>query len=150
MASGYRPITRMKYGYKYGYLFQATQPSTGKTFEMFLPNMNGLCFKIFMRDFDKIHPNQTMIMDNAGCHHVGWSEEEEKPSTEIIYLPPYSPDFNPQERMFQEIRKPMKGEVFDDLPPIELLIVDKVKFFEHNPQVVKNITAWDWIVNGKN
>lgn len=146
MSRGYRPITPMKYGYKYGYLFQATQPSTGHTFEMFLPNMSGLCFKIFMSDFDKMHPNQTMIMDNAGCHHVGWDETEEKPGTKIIFLPPYSPDFNPQERMFQEIKKPLKGKVFHELKPIEDIIIEKVKSFENNSQAVKSLTAWEWIV----
>ncbi len=150
MSKGNRPTTPMKYGYKYSYLFQATQPSTGRTFEMFLPNMSGLCFKIFMRDFDKMHPNQMMIMDNAGSHHVGWDEEEEKPNTKIVYLPPYSPDFNPQERMFQEIKKPLKGEFFNDLPPIEKLIIHRVKDFENNPQAVKKLTAWDWIVNINN
>ena len=147
MLPGHRPVTPMKYGYKYGYLFQAIQPSSGKTFEMFLPNMSGLCFKIFMRDFDKMYPNQTMIMDNAGCHHVGWAEEEDKPNTNIFYLPPYSPDFNPQERMFQEFKKPLKGIVFDELIDIENIIIEKVQFFEQNPQAVKKLTAWRWIVN---
>ena len=146
MTKGCRPITPMKYGYKYSYLFQATPPFTGNTFEMLLPNMDGLCFKIFMKGFDKMYPNQTMIMDNAGCHQVGWDETEEKPSTKIVFLPPYSPDFNPQERMFQEIKKPLKGKVFHDLKPIEDIIVEKVKDFENNPQAVKDLTAWKWIV----
>lgn len=123
MTKGYRPITPMKYAYNYSYLFQATQPVTGKTFEMFLLNMSGLCLKIFMDAFDKMHPSQTMIMDKAGSYHVGWTEEEQKLATNIIYLPPYSPDFNPQERMFQEIKQPLKGKFFEDLPPIEDLIV---------------------------
>ena len=52
--------------------------------------------------------------------------------------------------MFQEIKKPLKGKVFHDLPPIEDLIVQEVHFFEQNPQKVKNLTAWHWIINGKN
>jgi transposase len=147
MSKGHRPTSPMKYGYKYNYLFQATQPSSGKTFEMFLPNMSGECFKIFLKNFSQSHPNQTMIMDNAGCHHVGWMETEEKPDTTIIYLPPYSPDFNPQERIFQEIKKPLKGKIFNDLKSIEKIIMNKIKEFEQSPQTVKDLTAWKWIVN---
>ena len=97
-SQGNRPKTTMKYGYKYSYLFQATQPSTGKTFEMYLPNMSGDCFKLFMEEFAKMYPGQLMIMDNAGCHHVKWEEQNRPfPDVRIEYLPPYSPDFNPQE-----------------------------------------------------
>jgi len=147
MKKGYRPITPMKYGYLYGYLFQATQPSTGKTFEMFLPNMSGVCFKIFMEAFDAEHPNEMMIMDNAGCHHVKWQDNEAKPSTAIVYLPPYSPDFNPQERMFQEFRKPLKSKIFNELESIEDVLKTQIIYFDNHPQEVQKLTAWNWIIN---
>jgi len=141
---GYRPKCLMKDGYSYCYLFQATQPSTGKTFEMFLPNMDGICFKIFMTEFASQHPGQTMIMDNAGCHHVAW-EEGSFPDVKIEYLPPYSPDFNPQERMFQEIRKCMKGKFYKEIIPIKKDIIHTLEKFWNNPHKVQNTTAWKWI-----
>ena len=147
-SQGHRPKGAMKYGYKYSYLFQATQPSTGRTFEMYLPNMSGHCFKIFITEFAKQYPGQTMIMDNAGCHHVKWTQEDEfeQPDINIEYLSAYSPDFNPQERMFQEIKKTMKAEVYDDIKTIEEVINHKLKEFWLNPEKVMNLTAWDWIV----
>lgn len=134
----------MKYGYSYGYLYQAVQPSTGRTFELFLPNMDGVCFQIFLRAFAHKHANQTMVLDNAGCHHVSWSAGS-FPAVSLRYLPPYSPDFNPQERLFQEIRKALKGKVFDKLEPIEQLITDTLKTYWNNPNKVKQLTAWNWI-----
>ena len=146
-SQGNRPKTTMKYGYKYSYLFQATQPSTGKTFEMYLPNMSGDCFKLFMEEFAKMYPGQLMIMDNAGCHHVKWEEQNRPfPDVRIEYLPPYSPDFNPQERMFQEIRKPLKTKVYSETKDIEKDIDLELNTFWNNPDKVKSITAWDWIV----
>lgn len=143
---GHRPKCPMKYGYKYGYLFQACQPSTGKTFELFLPNMSGACFKIFMAEFSKENPGQTMIMDNAGCHHVSWSEDEEKPDVDIVHLPPYSPDFNPQERVFQEIRKPLKGNIYEELEDIESVIQVELGVLWESPNKIKKLTAWPCIV----
>ena len=145
-SKGHRPDCEMKYGYSYQYLFQAIQPSTGKTFELFLPNMSGDCFKLFMREFAKKHPNQTMIMDNAGSHHVSWEEEVIKPEVKIEYLAPYSPDYNPQERMFQELKKPLKGKVFKNTDEIEDILNKELKSFWKNPQKVKKLTAWNWIV----
>ena len=140
MSSGYRPKSPMKYGYKYFYLFQACQPTTGKTFELYLPNMSGACFKTFMEEFAKAHPGQTMIMDNAGAHHVKW--EKERPDVDIVYLPAYSPDFNPQERLFQEIRKPLKGQIFYQLEDIEATIKQTLELFWEQPDKVSKLTQW--------
>lgn len=145
-AKGHRPTSPMKYGYKYSYLFQAIQPSTGNTFELYLPNMSGHCFKVFMTEFAKEYPGQTMIMDNAGCHHVKWEDEEFPfPDVTIEHLSPYSPDFNPQERMFQEIKKPLKGKIYDNTEQIEKDINRRLKEFWDNPQKVQSITNWHWI-----
>ena len=145
-AQGYRPQGAMKYGYSYAYLYQATQPSTGKTFEMYLPNMSGACFQIFLNEFARQHPNQLMILDNAGCHHVKW-EKGTFPDVQLEYLPPYSPDFNPQERIFQEIKKPLKAKVYDKIEHIEQDIQPILESFWENPDKVKQLTAWEWIVN---
>ncbi|NQZ78773.1 MAG: transposase [Ekhidna sp.] len=146
-SQGHRPTTLMKYGYSYRYLFQAIQPATGKTFEMYLPNMSGHCFKIFMTEFARRHPGQTMIMDNAGAHHVKWEDPEfEFPDVNIQYLSSYSPDFNPQERIFQELRKPIKGKVYDSVDQIEAQLNQTLKVFWENPKKVISITAWKWIV----
>lgn len=139
---GYRPECQMKDGYSYCYLFQATQPSTGRTFEIFLPNMDGICFRLFMTEFAKRHPGRTMIMDNAGCHHVRW-DNGSFPDVSIEYLSPYSPDFNPQERMFQEIRKCMKGKFYKKIEPITKDIIQTLKSFWENPQKVRKTTAWE-------
>jgi len=145
-AQGHRPSCEMKYGYDYCYLFQATQPCSGKTFELFLPNMSGECFKLFMNEFAKAHPNQTMIMDNAGCHHVSWAEDENRPAVRIEHLSAYSPDYNPQERMFQELKKPLRGKVFNNTQEIEEVLTEELKVFWEKPEKVKKLTAWSWII----
>jgi len=147
MSCGYRPSCPMKYGYSYGYLFQACQPATGRTFEMYLPNMSGTCFKLFIRCFAKAFPGQTMIMDNAGCHHVSWEEDEpgNQPDIDLQYLSAYSPDFNPQERLFQEIKKTLKSKIYDDLKAIEQDINQTLQYFWAQPDKVQRLTAWDWI-----
>ena len=144
-AQGHRPLSQMKDGYIYSYLFQAVQPSSGKTFEMYLPNMDGACFKVFMEAFAQQHPGQTMIMDNAGSHHVSW-QEAPKPDVQIEYLSAYSPDYNPQERMFEELRKPLKGKIFDSIVQIEHVINNHLQQFWKTPQKVQSVTAWKWII----
>ena len=136
----------MKLKIGFYYLFQANQPETGKTFELFMPNMSGDFFKLFIEEFAKKYPNQTMIMDNAGSHHVDWQEDEKKPNIRIEYLSPYSPDYNPQERMFQELKKPLKGKVFKNTQEIEDILEVQLEKFWKQPEKVKELTAWEWII----
>lgn len=135
----------MKYGFSYNYLYQATQPSTGNTFSMFLPRMDGQCFQLFIEAFTQKYPGHCLIMDNAGSHKT-ILETELSQKVNIEFLSAYSPDFNPQERMFQEIKKAMKGKFFKTIEPIEQLIEKEVKELEARPDKVKKITAWHWII----
>ena len=140
--SGHRPSFCMKYGY----LHQAHQPSTGKTFGMHLPNMSGGCFRLFIKSFAETHPGQMMIMDNAGCHHVKWDDANPMPDISIEHLPPYSPELNPQERFFGKLRKPLKGRFYEYLSEIEEAITESLKEYWKDPEKVKRPTGWEWVV----
>jgi transposase len=51
-----------------------------------------------------LKPGQVVIMDNLGAHRPKRLKELIKGrSCELIYLPPYSPDFNPIEGAFSKI-----------------------------------------------
>ena len=53
-----------------------------------------------------LRPGQTVVMDNAAIHK---SKETEqligKAGCELLFLPPYSPDFNPIEKTFGTLKK---------------------------------------------
>ena len=53
-----------------------------------------------------LRPGQTVVMDNAASHK---SKETEqliiKAGCELLFLPPYSPDFNPIEKTFGILKK---------------------------------------------
>ena len=50
-------------------------------------------------------PRSVLIMDNASFHHSGQIEEMcSKVGVKLVYLPPYSPDLNPIEEFFAELK----------------------------------------------
>ena len=52
-----------------------------------------------------LHPGDFVIMDNLRCHKVqGVKEAIESVGAFVMYLPPYSPDFNPIEMMWSKIK----------------------------------------------
>jgi len=53
----------------------------------------------------ELQPSQTVILDNASFHKGGRiSKILEKANCEILYLPSYSPDFNPIEHFWSGIK----------------------------------------------
>ena len=47
----------------------------------------------------------TVILDNLGAHKVaGVREAIETAGARLLYLPPYSPDFNPIEQVFAKLK----------------------------------------------
>lgn len=52
-----------------------------------------------------LHKGDIVIMDNLRCHKVkGIKEAVENAEASVVYLPPYSPDFNPIEMMWSKIK----------------------------------------------
>jgi transposase len=50
-------------------------------------------------------PKSVLIMDNASFHHTGRIDQLcSEAGVKIMYLPPYSPDLNPIEEMFAELK----------------------------------------------
>ena len=55
-----------------------------------------------------------VIMDNMRSHHVKKvAEVLEKAGIELLYLPPYSPDFNPIEKMWSKIKSVLRNNAIE-------------------------------------
>ncbi len=65
----------------------------------------------------ELKPNQTVIMDNASFHKSPRTTElVESAKCSLLYLPPYSPDFNPIEQKWGHVKSSVKKirDKFDD------------------------------------
>lgn len=70
--------------------------------------MNGQRFLdwVRLRLVPMLIPGDTVIMDNLASHKVaGVREAIEAAGATVRYLPPYSPDFNPIEKAFSQIKR---------------------------------------------
>jgi hypothetical protein len=70
-----------------------------------MPAPDTECFQIFLKTLAKKYRRQLILLfaDGAGNHHSG---ELEVPNNIILHLlPPYSPELNPQENLWDEIRE---------------------------------------------
>ncbi len=69
----------------------------------------------------------TVIMDNLATHKVhGVAEAIAKAGARLLYLPPYSPDFNPIENMWAKVKQILRSEAPRTEP--ELILAAKIAF----------------------
>ena len=62
-------------------------------------------------------------------------------------LPPYSPQLNPVENLWEEIReKWFTNLVFDSLEAVEDRLVEALAALHADPQRTQSISGFDWIV----
>ncbi len=80
--------------------------------------------QVYINEFAKTIGGKAMIvMDQAGWHK-GLVVPQ---NIEIIFLPPYSPELNPVERLWQYIKSNvLKNKVYDTLDKLEEAVVDFV------------------------
>ena len=75
-------------------------PTDGDVFLAFLEQV--LC--------PRLQPGQIVILDNLGAHKVaGVRQLVEARGARLIYLPPYSPDFNPIEQAWSKIKQQLRS-----------------------------------------
>lgn len=70
--------------------------------------INGATFLAYVQQqlVPTLRPDDIVIMDNLSAHKVaGVREAIEAAGAELVYLPPYSPDFNPIEQVFAKLRR---------------------------------------------
>ena len=66
----------------------------------------------------------------------------------LVVLPPYSPELNPVEHLWDEIReKSFANLAFDTLDALESHLETALRTLEDEQPRVKSIVAWPWIVN---
>jgi transposase len=69
--------------------------------------MDGELFLAWVTQFlcPELHPGDIVVADNLGAHKVAGIETAlGKVQARLLYLPPYSPDLNPIERLFSKLK----------------------------------------------
>lgn len=69
--------------------------------------MDGQAFLVYVRDFlcSALTPGAIVIADNLGSHKIAEARKLiEAKGAELRFLPPYSPDLNPIEKLFSKLK----------------------------------------------
>jgi len=143
---GVRPEVACQLVREYTYLYGAVSPKDGKCVFLVMPAPDTECFQIFLNTVAKKYSRSVilLVVDGAGNH---CSEELEIPRNMILQpLPPYSPELNPQENIWDEIReKIFKNYALKSMDEVNDKIDEAALYIERNPKLIKSLTSFPYI-----
>ena len=137
---GVKPIGYLKYSFENYYLDGAVEPTTGENFFLEMPSVDGTCFQIFLDEFAQAYPDSLnlMMMDRATFHR---KNSLIFPQNVIpVFHPAASPELNPIERLWQDIKDNIPYEIFADLEQLKDRVASILK--NYTKTTLKTITGY--------
>lgn len=143
---GERTIIDNQQAFSNRYLFSAVAPLSGDSFHLmgFEENTSS-AVAIFFDELERQFQNRQIVIvfDNAPSHRPRIIRERKYIT--CVYLPPYSPELNPAERFFEEIRKSTANQIFKTINDQEEAIASAVKNLSGDAEKMKQLLGYEWI-----
>ena len=144
--AGIRPKVASQLIREYIYLYGAVAPKDGTCVYLIMPTSNTACFQTFLDVLSRKFARQDilLVLDGAPNHRSGQLVVPDNIS--LLFLPPYAPELNPKENLWDEIReKIFKNYALKSIDHVQQKLREAILYIERNPDVVKSITSFPYI-----
>ena len=121
-------------------------PINGDKFLLEMPNCNSINFQLFLKEFSLQNPTEfkIIVLDNGAFHkaktliipyNIG-----------LIFLPPYSPELNPAEKIWAILKRKFTNKLCKSLEEVSLFITESTMQLTENS--VKKICGFEYVFSG--
>lgn len=134
------------YEREFTYVYGAVSPLEGTLDYRLCSKMNTEEMGVFLRQVSDKYPDDylLMVLDGASSHKA--KALEIPANVALIALPGYSPQLNPQENVWDEIReKNFPNRVYDSMTAVIEQLKKGLAVFASATEAVRSLTAWPWI-----
>jgi transposase len=103
---------------------------------------------LYLAEVSRRHPDEHLLMflDRAGWHRS--KSLVVPPNITLDWLPPYSPQCNPQELVWREVRRqPFGNHDYRSMRTVESALLRRLQQLESAPERLRSLTGFPWIVN---
>lgn len=140
---GVKVIQPLEYTHEWCYLVLLVNPIRGTLRWTWTLNMKGVSLAPVLRRWAQ-HGLRTVVWDRARGHggpaYAGLKVKR-------IEQPPYSPELNPAERIFEYLRDKIEGIVYGSMEAKMVAVDKELQHLAAQPQQVKSLAGWSWILN---
>lgn len=134
---GVKVIQRLQFVFEWTYLILAANPLTGAIQWQWITRMNQDQIKPVLHAWQL----EGIVWDNASAHTAKATQQVD---TLLVFQPPYSPELDPVERLFEELRKLIEGRNYRSLSAKQHAVERQLKEWHRHPETVKRLIGWAW------
>lgn len=143
-ARGVKPLGPAQHDYANCWLYGCIAPQNGERFFLLLPTLNTDQMQLFIDEFAKAHPNSfnILLMDTAGAHVA--KRLRLPGNVAFVFQPPASPELNPAERVWQDLKDQLAWMTFADLEALQHEVVERLCAYD--ARTLQSLTSYPYLL----
>ena len=131
----------VEYKREWAYLNLAVNGLTGELRWDWTENMKGASIAPVVKQWTD-EGVDTIVWDRARGHRGAAYQDV---NAKLIEQPPYSPELNPAERVFEYLRSKIEGQVYGTIVVKKQAVEVELRELSAAPEKVISLAGWDWI-----
>lgn len=138
----------VQYRFESYYLYGAIEPTTGASFFLELPHLDADCFQVFVDHFAAQHAASFTLfgLDNGACHTA--KRLQLPPNLRFVPWPPYSPELNPLERLWRDLKDHLAFPLYKGLPALKRRVTCLLR--RYTTPTLQSLTGYPYFVEAVN
>ncbi len=139
---GVKVHQRLQLRYEWAYLFAAVDARAGAIWWDWLPTMTAADLRPVLAELRARDLLDALVWDGAPSHA---DADVRAVGLPLVALPPYSPELNPAERLFEEVRRRVEGTAYATLADKVDAVEAFLRELDADPARVRSLCGWDWL-----
>lgn len=141
---GVKPLLQVQWPRDALWLYGAVEPNSGESFFYRFSHLDAVCFELFLQELGAAFADTMNLLqlDQAGAHIASWIRWPE--NVLPILQPSHSPELNPVERLWQDLRKHFKGLNFQTITQLEEALFKQINQFS---ETIQSLTGYSYILD---
>jgi transposase len=143
-----KPKVVAQHEYANSYLYGAVAPLSGESFFLELPGLNSELFGLFLTHLSAAAPDclNILVLDNGSFHHA--AKLPVPANIRLVFTPPYTPEVNPIERLWEDLKGRLAGLTFGSLEALSDKLSELIR--NYTPEQLSSLTAYPFFVEACN
>ena len=139
---GVKVRQRLQPRYEWAYLAAAVDARAGTIWWDWVDTMKARDLRPVLAEVRARGLLDALVWDGAPSHA---DAEVRAVGLPLVALPPYSPELNPAERLFEEVRRRVEGTAYATLDDKVAAVQTFLKDLDADPARVRQLCGWGWL-----